>query len=194
MAVLTELSRVMDSVCKDKGINRDEIVTAVEEAVLSAAQKLYRMQDIDKELEVHFNDEDGDVELMVKFSRPVLISMLSPGEAVVLTLTGTATGEPFSGEDTVRVIWNGEGFCPTQCVTNTFSLEATALKSAYSLTYSIDDLPEGASLNPLTGELTWTPPDGIAPLGVDPIAVTVSGEGFSITEWVPIAVMEHDLR
>ena len=63
MAVMTELSRVMDSVCKDKGINRDEIVVAVEEAVLSAAQKLYRMQDIDKELEVHFNDEDGDVEL-----------------------------------------------------------------------------------------------------------------------------------
>ena len=63
MAIMTELSRVMDSVCKDKGINRDEIVAAVEEAVLSAAQKLYRMQDIEKEVEVHFNDEDGGVEL-----------------------------------------------------------------------------------------------------------------------------------
>ena len=60
---MTELTRVMDSVCKDKGIEREEIVTAVEEAVLSAAQKLFRMQDQDKELEVHFNDEDGDVEL-----------------------------------------------------------------------------------------------------------------------------------
>ncbi len=63
MVVVTELSRVMDSVCKDKGIERDEIVTAVEEAVLSAAQKLFRMVDKDKELEVHFNDEDGEVEL-----------------------------------------------------------------------------------------------------------------------------------
>ncbi|MEZ4547424.1 MAG: transcription termination factor NusA [Thermodesulfobacteriota bacterium] len=60
---MTELSRVMDSVCKDKGIDKDEIVSAVEEAVLSAAQKLFRMQDKDKELEVHFNENDGDVEL-----------------------------------------------------------------------------------------------------------------------------------
>lgn len=53
----------MDSVCKDKGIEKGEIVSAVEEAVLSAAQKLFRMQDKEKELEVHFNEDDGDVEL-----------------------------------------------------------------------------------------------------------------------------------
>lgn len=63
MGTMTELSRVMDSVCKDKGIERGEIVSAVEEAVLSAAQKLFRMQDKEKELEVHFNEDDGDVEL-----------------------------------------------------------------------------------------------------------------------------------
>src|SRR3990167_7649969 len=63
MATITELSRVMDSVCKDKGIEKGEIVSAVEEAVLSAAQKLFRMQDKEKELEVHFNEDDGDVEL-----------------------------------------------------------------------------------------------------------------------------------
>ena len=63
MSALTELTRVMDSVCKDKGIEKEEIVMAVEEAVLSAAQKLFRMQDMDKELEVHFNEDDGDVEL-----------------------------------------------------------------------------------------------------------------------------------
>lgn len=63
MATMTELSRVMDSVCKDKGIEKGEIVSAVEEAVLSAAQKLFRMQDKEKELEVHFNEDDGDVEL-----------------------------------------------------------------------------------------------------------------------------------
>jgi len=63
MSELTELTRVMDSVCKDKGIEKDEIVSAVEEAVFSAAQKLFRMQDMEKELEVHFNENDGDVEL-----------------------------------------------------------------------------------------------------------------------------------
>lgn len=59
----TELSRVMESVGKDKGIERDEIVSAVEEAVLSAAQRLFRTEGIEKELEVHFNDEEGEVEL-----------------------------------------------------------------------------------------------------------------------------------
>jgi N utilization substance protein A len=59
----TELSRVMESVGKDKGIERDEIVRAVEEAVLSAAQRLFRTEGTEKELEVHFNDEEGEVEL-----------------------------------------------------------------------------------------------------------------------------------
>jgi N utilization substance protein A len=59
----TELSRVMESVGKDKGIERDEIVRAVEEAVLSAAQRLFRTEGREKELEVHFNDEEGEVEL-----------------------------------------------------------------------------------------------------------------------------------
>ncbi len=59
----TELSRVMESVGKDKGIERDEIVRAVEEAVLSAAQRLFRTEGKEKELEVHFNDEEGEVEL-----------------------------------------------------------------------------------------------------------------------------------
>ncbi len=57
----TELSRVMESVGKDKGIERDEIVRAVEEAVLSAAQRLFRTEGKEKELEVHFNDEEGEV-------------------------------------------------------------------------------------------------------------------------------------
>jgi transcription termination/antitermination protein NusA len=57
----TELSRVIDSVCKDKGVEKEAIIKAVEEAVLSAAQKLFRMQDKNKELEVHYND--GEIEL-----------------------------------------------------------------------------------------------------------------------------------
>jgi len=58
-----ELIRVMDSVGKDKGIEKEEIIKAVEEAVLSAAQKLFRTDGIEKELEVHFNEEEGEVEL-----------------------------------------------------------------------------------------------------------------------------------
>jgi transcription termination/antitermination protein NusA len=59
----TELSRVMDSVCKDKGVDKEAIIKAVEEAVLSASQKLFRMQDKNNELEVRYNEDQGEIEL-----------------------------------------------------------------------------------------------------------------------------------
>jgi len=61
--MLTELSRVIDSVVKDKGVDKDEIIKAVEDSVLSAAEKLFRMDDKFNELEVHYNEEEGEVEL-----------------------------------------------------------------------------------------------------------------------------------
>ncbi len=62
MAV-TELSRVIDSVTKDKGVEREAVIRAVEEAVLSAAHKLFRMEGKTKELEVRYNEETGEVEI-----------------------------------------------------------------------------------------------------------------------------------
>ncbi len=59
----TELSRVIDSVCKDKGVDKGAIIKAVEEAVLSASQKLFRMQDKNNELEVRYNEDQGEIEL-----------------------------------------------------------------------------------------------------------------------------------
>lgn len=59
----TELSRVIDSVCKDKGVDKEAIIKAVEEAVLSASQKLFRMQGKNKELEVRYNEDEGEIEL-----------------------------------------------------------------------------------------------------------------------------------
>ncbi len=61
--MITELTRVIDSVGKDKGIDRDMIISAVEEAVLSAAEKLLKAENQEKELEVSFNPEEGEVEL-----------------------------------------------------------------------------------------------------------------------------------
>jgi N utilization substance protein A len=59
----TELSRVIDSVCKDKGVERSAIIAAVEDAVVSAAQKLFKMDGKIKELEAHYNEEEGEIEL-----------------------------------------------------------------------------------------------------------------------------------
>ena len=61
--MITELTRVIDSVCKDKGIDREKIISAVEEAVLSAAEKLLKSKNQDKELEVYYNPDEGKVEL-----------------------------------------------------------------------------------------------------------------------------------
>jgi len=59
----TELSRVIDSVCKDKGMDKGAILEAVEESVLAAAQKFFRMQDKFKDLEAHYNEKQGEIEL-----------------------------------------------------------------------------------------------------------------------------------
>ncbi len=61
--MITELSRVIDSVGKDKGIDRKQIISVVEEAVLSAAEKLLKKKNENKELEVYFNPDEGEVEL-----------------------------------------------------------------------------------------------------------------------------------
>ncbi len=58
-----ELVRVIDSVSKDKGVEKEAIISAIEEAVLSAAQKLFRMEEKNRELEVHFNEDEGEIEL-----------------------------------------------------------------------------------------------------------------------------------
>jgi N utilization substance protein A len=54
------LNHVIDQVVKDKGINREVLVEALEAAVLSAANKKYRNT---RDLEAHFNHSSGEVEL-----------------------------------------------------------------------------------------------------------------------------------
>lgn len=56
----SDLSRVIESVGRDRGIKREVIISALEQAVLSAAQKKYGPNAV---LETHFNDESGDIDL-----------------------------------------------------------------------------------------------------------------------------------
>jgi len=58
--MLGNLNHIIDQVVKDKGIARAVLVEALESAVLSAANKKYRNT---RDLEAHFNDEIGEVEL-----------------------------------------------------------------------------------------------------------------------------------
>lgn len=58
--MVVNLNHIIDQVVKDKGIDRAILVEALESAVLSAANKKYRNT---RELEAHYNDEMGEVEL-----------------------------------------------------------------------------------------------------------------------------------
>lgn len=54
------LKREIDQIAKDKGIDGDEIASALEEAMLQAARKRFGLE---KEIEARYNDEIGEVEL-----------------------------------------------------------------------------------------------------------------------------------
>jgi N utilization substance protein A len=56
----SELSRVIEAVGKDRGIKREIIISALEQAVLMAAQKKYGVNAI---LEAHYNNDSGEIDL-----------------------------------------------------------------------------------------------------------------------------------
>jgi transcription termination/antitermination protein NusA len=58
--MLPDLNRVIDQVSKEKGIDRQIIVSALEEAMLSAAKKTFGHE---KNIEVKFNPDLGEVEI-----------------------------------------------------------------------------------------------------------------------------------
>lgn len=58
--MIFELNRVLDQVGKDKGIDKTVLIEAIEAAVLTASKKKYG---VDKEIEAHYNEELGEVEL-----------------------------------------------------------------------------------------------------------------------------------
>ncbi len=58
--MVTDLKRIIDQISRDKGIDRQLLVEALEEAVLSAAKKRYGVR---RDIEVKFNEDMGEVEL-----------------------------------------------------------------------------------------------------------------------------------
>jgi N utilization substance protein A len=58
--LITDIKHVVDQVSRDKGIDRDILIQALEEALKSAARKKYGNQ-ID--IEVHYNEEVGEIEV-----------------------------------------------------------------------------------------------------------------------------------
>ena len=58
----SDLARVIESVGRDRGIKREIIIAALEQAILAAAQKKYGTEAL---LESHYNDETGEIDLFL---------------------------------------------------------------------------------------------------------------------------------
>jgi len=57
---ITDIKRVVDQVSRDKGISREVLIKALEEALKSAARKKFGNQ---LDIEVHYNEELGEIEV-----------------------------------------------------------------------------------------------------------------------------------
>ncbi len=55
----SELKRIIDQICREKGVDRGILIKGLEEAVQAAARKKYGME---YDLEVNYNEEIGEVE------------------------------------------------------------------------------------------------------------------------------------
>ena len=75
----SNLNFVIDQVGKDKGIDRKVIIEALEQAVLTASRKKYGHQG---EIEVHYNEEAGEVELF-QFKQ-VIEEVVNPSSEISL--------------------------------------------------------------------------------------------------------------
>ncbi len=57
---MSELKKILDQICRDKGIDRTLMIEAIEEAVRSAVRKKYGGK---RDVEVQFNDTLGEIEV-----------------------------------------------------------------------------------------------------------------------------------
>lgn len=58
--MLSDLKRIIDQISRDRGFDKKLLVEAIEEAVASAARKKYGSR---RDMEVHYNEELGEVEV-----------------------------------------------------------------------------------------------------------------------------------
>src|SRR5579864_8759784 len=75
----TELQQMIEVVAKDKGIDPTIVITAIEDAYLAAARKVYRG---DEDLRTRFNLESGQVELYAV--RQIVPEMTAPAKEISL--------------------------------------------------------------------------------------------------------------
>ncbi|MFZ9596244.1 MAG: transcription termination factor NusA [Bdellovibrionia bacterium] len=103
----SELSRVIETVGKDRGIKKEIIISALEQAVLMAAQKKFGPHAV---LEAHYNNETGEIDLF-QFKKVVESEpeMLDPAEEIELQEARKLDPEAVVGDE-LGIKVEGTGF------------------------------------------------------------------------------------
>jgi hypothetical protein len=105
-------------------------------------------------------DDDGLLDLVVKFSRGEVGQILEVGDSVPISVTGLVAGRFFEATDRIRVTNPGIGDRHVRVRRRLqFRIAALAEGLAGPVTFSAHNLPPGASLDPMTGDFSWTPTD-----------------------------------
>jgi N utilization substance protein A len=103
----SELSRVIEAVGKDRGIKKEIIISALEQAVLMAAQKKYGPTAV---LEAHYNGDSGEIDLF-QFKKVVQSEpeMLDEAEEIELAEARKLDSEAVIGDE-LGIKVEGAGF------------------------------------------------------------------------------------
>ena len=92
MVGIENLRKIIDQICRDKGIDRALLIDAIEEAVRSAVKKKYGSQ---RDIEVQYNDDLGEVEVFQY--RTVVEEVVN--EALEISLEEARKRDPAAGLD-----------------------------------------------------------------------------------------------
>src|SRR3712207_3827425 len=92
------IGQSIDALCKEKGIDREEVITAMKEAVRAAAKKQFRLSD--DVVQVEWNAESG---LEVFASKVVVDEVTSPGTQLSLDEAKELAGDEVEVGDELQL-------------------------------------------------------------------------------------------
>ncbi|MGH7340809.1 MAG: transcription termination factor NusA, partial [Candidatus Rokuibacteriota bacterium] len=85
------LMQTIEALAKEKGIEPETIVTAIEDAVLTASRKYYKTNETHEDLKARFNQETGQVDLFAV--KHIVADVTDPATQISLTEAQTLYGE-----------------------------------------------------------------------------------------------------
>ncbi|MDR2386715.1 MAG: transcription termination factor NusA [Deltaproteobacteria bacterium] len=89
-----ELKRIIDQICREKGLDRSVLIVTLEEAIKSAAKRKYGLTD---NFEVTFNEETGEIDVF--HFKEVVEKVVNPGTQISLEEARKLDPESALGEE-----------------------------------------------------------------------------------------------